>query len=97
MLSMRSSFPLPLSTQLTQGPLIIPDVTTAHAHFNMQIVHTKEVVRLFREVTGVKNFFVQQIFATLDKLYLADIHNHIINSINDTVVDMLTHLQEKYG
>ena len=46
------------------GSLIIPDGTTAHMKSNMHIAHTEEV-RLFCEVTGVKQTLVQQIFPQL--------------------------------
>ena len=65
---------------------------TAHANSNMRIVHTKEV-RLFREVTGVEQVLVQQIVGTVEEAYLADICNRTMNSINDTVAGVLTHLQ----
>ena len=68
-------------------PLIIPDGTTAHASSNTWIAHT-EKVRLFQEVTGVEQAIVQQIVATFEEAYLADICN--------TVTDMLTHLQYNY-
>ena len=54
--------------------LIIPDGTTTHASSNMRIAHTKEV-RLFREVTGLEQDLVQQIFATAEEGYLAHIRN----------------------
>ena len=39
----------------------------------MPIAHTEEV-RLFREVTGLKQALVQQIIVTVKEAYLADIH-----------------------
>ena len=76
-------------------PIIIPNGTTAHTNSNMQIAHTKTVC-LFREVTGIEQDLVKQIFATVEKAYLTDIHNRTKNSINDTVSDVLTHLQDNY-
>ena len=78
------------------GPLIIPDSTTDHANSNVWIVDTKEIF-LLREVTGVKQALVQQIFATVKGDYLADICNQTTNSINDTMEEVLTHLQDNYG
>ena len=78
------------------GPLIIPYGTTAHTNSNTQIVHTEEV-RLFREVTGVEQALVQQIFGTDKEAYLEDIHNRTMNSINDTVVGILKNSQDNYG
>ena len=40
---------------------------------------------------------MQQCFATVKGLYLADIRNRTKNSINDTVADVLTHLQYNYS
>ena len=40
---------------------------------------------------------MQQIVATVKEAYLADIHNHTTDSINNTMADIITHLQEKYG
>ena len=78
------------------GPIIIPDGTTTHVDSNMQIMHTRKV-RLLSEVIGVKQSPVQQIFSTVEEAYLADIQNFTTNSINNTVGDVFTHLQEKYG
>ena len=79
-----------------QGPLIIPDSTTAHANSNMRVAHTKEV-RLFRKMTGVKQSLVKHIVATVEEAYFEDIHNIMMNSINETVAEVLTHLQENYS
>ena len=46
------------------GPLVIPDNMTAHAKSNMQNTHTEEV-RLFREVTGVKQALIQKFVVTI--------------------------------
>ena len=54
-------------------------------------------MRLFREVTGVDQSLMQQIVATVEETYLMDVHNCTMNSINDTVPDVLAHLQENYG
>ena len=62
----------------------------------MRITHTKEM-GLFQEVTGVKQALVQQIVATVEEAYLADIHNQTTNSTEDTVADVLTHFQDNYG
>ena len=55
------------------GTLIILDGTAAHEKSNMPIARTEEV-RLFREVTGVKQSLVQQILVTVEEAYLVDIH-----------------------
>ena len=78
------------------GPLIILDSTTAHVNSNIQIAHTDEV-HIFQEVTGFKQALMQQIVATVKEVYLTDICNSMTNSINDTIVEVLTHLQENYG
>ena len=62
----------------------------------MRIAHTKEL-RLFREVTGVEQALVQQIVGMVEEAYLAGIRNRTMNSINDTVTGVLTHLQDNYG
>ena len=62
----------------------------------MRITHTNELL-LFREVTGVEQVLVQQIVGTAKEAYLADIRNRTTNFINNTVVSVLKHLQEKYG
>ena len=62
----------------------------------MRILHTDEV-HLFRKVTGVEQALVQQIFGTFDAAYLSNIYNRPMKSIKDTVVGVLTHLQENYG
>ena len=67
----------------------------AHANSNMRITHTKEV-RLFREVTGVEQALVQKIVGTFEEAYLADIPNRTRNSISNTMVGVLTHLQDNY-
>ena len=88
--------PTPFAYPTHPGPLIILDGTNAHTNSNMQIVHTEEV-RLFLEVTGVEQALVQQIFGTVEEAYLSDIRNRTTNFINNTVVSVLKHLQEKYG
>ena len=88
--------PTPFVYPTHPGPLIIPDRTTTHANSNTRIVHTTEV-RLFRGVMGVEQDLVQQIVDTVEVSYLADICNRTTNLINDTMADVLTHLQEKYG
>ena len=40
---------------------------------------------------------VQQIVGTVEEAYLADIRNRTTNSINDTMVELLTHSQDNYG
>ena len=60
---------------------------------NMQIAHTKEV-RLFYKVTGVYQDLIQHIIASVEEDYLADIRNCTMDSINDTVTNILTHLQD---
>ena len=59
----------------------------------MRILHTNKV-RLFQEVTGVEQALVQQIFATFEEAYFTDICNRMTNYINNTVLDMLDHLQD---
>ena len=39
---------------------------------------------------------VQKIVSLVEEAYLADTHNRTTNSINETVVDVLTHLQDNY-
>ena len=56
------------------GLLLIPDSTTAHSSYNIRIAHTDKV-RMFREVTGVEQAFVQQFFSTVEESYLTDIRN----------------------
>ena len=74
-------YPTPLAYPNHPGPLIIPDGTTAHENSNMRIAHTKEVC-LFREVKGVEQALVQQIFGTVEEAYLVDIRNRTTKSIN---------------
>ena len=62
----------------------------------MRIAHTKRV-RLFQEVTEVEQALVQKIVDTVREAYLTDIRNRTTNSINDTVADVLSHPQYKYG
>ena len=76
-------------------PLIIPDGTTVHVNSNIIIAHTKEV-RLFRKVAGVEQTPVQQIVTTVKEAYLVDIRSHMKNDINETVADILTHIQYNY-
>ena len=40
---------------------------------------------------------MQQIVGTIEEVYLADICNRTTNSINNTVVGVLTHLHDNYG
>ena len=87
--------PTPFVYQTHPGLIIIPDGTIYHANSNTQIAHT-EKVRLFREVKGVEQALVI-FFATVKEAHLADIRNRTKNSINDTVVDVLTHLQDNYS
>ena len=56
----------------------------------MQITHTKEVL-------GVEQDLVRQIAATVKEAYLTDIRNSMTKFINETVVNVLTHLQDNYG
>ena len=62
----------------------------------MQIAQT-EGVCLFREMTEVEQALVQQIVGTVEEAYLMDICNRTTNSINDTAMGILTHLQDNYG
>ena len=77
-------------------PLVVADGTIAHINLNMRITHTKSV-RLFCEVMGVENSPIQQIIVTVEEIYLANIRNRTTNSINYTVADILTHLEDNYG
>ena len=77
-------------------PLTIPDGTTAHSNPNMLTANTKKVL-LFREVKVVEQTLMQQIVTTVKEAYLTDIRDRIKNSINDTMLDMLTQLQDNYG
>ena len=78
------------------GPLIIPDGKTAHMNSKILISHTEEV-HLFRKVVGVNQYLVQQTVTTVDEEYLTDILNCITNSVNDTVDDVFTRLQDNYS
>ena len=40
---------------------------------------------------------VQQISGTVEEAYLADICNRTTNSVNNTVVGVITHLQDNYS
>ena len=40
---------------------------------------------------------MRQIFSTFEESYLAHTHNRTTNSINETVSDVLNHLQDKYS
>ena len=53
-------------------------------------------MRLFFEVTGLEQALVQKIVGLFEEAYLADIRNSTKNSINNTVVGVLTHLQDNY-
>ena len=46
---------------------------------------------------GEEQAIVQQIVARVKEAYLADIRNRTKNSINDTMAEVLTHLQDNYG
>ena len=46
---------------------------------------------------GAEQSLVQQIVATVKEAYLVDIRNRIIISINNTMTDVLNHLQDNYG
>ena len=46
---------------------------------------------------GVEQALVQQIYSTVEEAYLTDIRNHMTNSTNDTVSNMLNHLQYNYS
>ena len=58
-------------------------------------MHT-EAVCLFLKVIGEDQYLIQQIITTLDETYLSDIHNKTTNSINDSLDNVLTHLQCNY-
>ena len=78
------------------GLIIIPYGTTAHKNYNTLIAHTK-AVRLFREVMGAEQALVQKITSMDKEAYLMDILNRKTSSINNTVADVLNHLQDNYG
>ena len=88
--------PTPFVYPTHPGPLIITNGTTFHGNSNMWIVYTKEV-RLFHELTVLEKALVQKIVGTVEEAYLTDIFNSTTNSINDTVMGVLTHLQDNYG
>ena len=46
---------------------------------------------------GFEQSLVQQIVSTVEEAYLVDIRNRAADSINDTVANVLTHLQNNYG
>ena len=46
---------------------------------------------------GLEQTLVQQIVSAFEKAYLTYICNRTTNSINNTVEEMLTHLQNNYG
>ena len=71
-------------------------IRNKHPHeLNLKISHTKEV-RLFCKVMGVDQALTQQIAAIVEETHLAGIRNFRTNSINDTVADIITHLQDSY-
>ena len=88
--------PTPFVYPTHPGPLVIPDGKNAHANSNMRIAHTNKV-RLLQEVTGVKQALVHKLVATIEEEYLVDIFNLTTNSINNTVSDVLTQLQDNCG
>ena len=61
----------------------------------MRIMHT-EVVRIFCELTGVKQALFQQIITTVEETYIGDIRNRTTNSIYDAMEDVITHIQDNY-
>ena len=63
---------------------------------NTRITHTKEVC-LFCEMKKFKQALIQHIIDTVGEEYLVDIPNYMTNPINNTVVDILNHLQENYN
>ena len=87
---------IPFVNMTHPGMLIIPDSTTDHANSNIRIVQTEKVL-LFRKVMRIEQALVQKIVATVEDSYLADIHNFMTNSINNTVADVLNHLKDNYG
>ena len=46
---------------------------------------------------GVEQALIQQIIATIDATYLADVQDRTTNSINISVSALLVHLQDMYG
>ena len=46
---------------------------------------------------GAEQVLAQQMFSWVQEVYLADNHNHPTNSINNTITNVLTRLQENYG
>ena len=77
------------------GSIIIMYGTNFHMKSNMRITHNEEV-RLFRKVTGVKQALIQNTLSTVEEDYLENIRNRTMNSINDTMGNLLTHMQENY-
>ena len=82
--------------QTHPGSLIIPHGPTAHANSNIRFAHTEELC-LFCEVTRIEQALMQEIIGTVEEAYLMDICNRTTNSINDTAMGILTHLQDNYG
>ena len=60
----------------------------------MHIINTKSV-HIFCEVMGLKQDLIQKHVTNFVKTYLSEIHNCTTNSINGTMADVLTHLQDK--
>ena len=78
------------------GTLITLEGTTSHTNSNMRIAHTEKMC-LFWEVMRFEQDLVQQIFATFEEAHITDICKQMTKSINNTMEDMLTHLQDKYS
>ena len=78
------------------GPLAIPPAATAVQRSTLRDAHV-EYLRVFCEVMGADQALIQQIFATIDATYLADVQDRTTNSINISVSALLVHLQDTYG
>ena len=78
------------------GPIVIPPAATVVQRKTLQDAHIEDL-RFFREVMSVEQALVQQIFATIDVTYLADVRDRTTNSINISVSDLLLHLYNMYS
>ena len=63
----------------------------------MNVAHSKEQLRLFREVEGVEKALIQQIIKSVEAPYLAAIRDRVSNSLTGTVQQILDYLQTAYG
>ena len=78
------------------GQLIIPAGTTQYMARTLRDQHT-ERLRIFREMTGVKNVPQQQIVAVVEPQYLEAIRNQVTGRLTGTVYEVIRHLFHVYG